>query len=68
METSQQINAFAGDLDSLVHRFRYEFDLSYASVIGVLTLKAHALCAESLNGDDEEGDDETEEIFDFDPE
>lgn len=51
MSEKEQIEAFADDLDRLVDRYRREFDLSYASVIGTLNMKAHLLCAEAGRGD-----------------
>jgi len=54
MNEKEQIQAFADDLDRLVDRYRGEFDLSYASVVGTLNMKAHLLCSEAgqCEGDD----------------
>ena len=41
-----QITAFADDLTKLVDRYRYEYDLTYASVIGALMMKCWQLSAE----------------------
>ena len=38
MNQLQQIDHFATDLDTLIHRYRCEYDLSVASVIGVLEM------------------------------
>ena len=46
MTTNEQIKAFAHDVDQLVDRYRQEFDLTYAVVVGVLTMKATLLCGE----------------------
>jgi hypothetical protein len=43
----EQIDAFADDLDKLVHRYRSEFDLSYAAAVGVLQMKSWLLCSEA---------------------
>jgi hypothetical protein len=43
----EQIDHFAQELDKLVERFRSEYDLTYASVIGALTIKSHQLIDES---------------------
>lgn len=51
MNDKQQINAFAEEIDRLVDRYRKEFDLSYASVIGVFFMKAQILCSESEEKD-----------------
>ena len=48
MSESEQLNAFADELDKLVHRFSSEFDLSYAHVVGALQMKIHLLCAEAI--------------------
>lgn len=54
MNDKQQTQAFADDLDALVNRYRSEFDMTYAQVVGTLFMKAHLLCAESASmGDDE---------------
>jgi hypothetical protein len=44
MTESQQIEAFANELDRLVERFESEYDMTYAAVVGVLHLKMHLLC------------------------
>jgi len=53
MDEGQQIDHFADELDKLVERFRSEYDISYASVIGALHLKAHLLCSEATERADE---------------
>lgn len=55
MDAAEQIAHFESDLDNLVERYRKEYDISYASMIGMLHLKAHILCVEA-NEDDEAGD------------
>jgi len=54
MDDKQQICAFAGDLDRLVERYRSEFELTYAAVVGTLFMKAQLLTKESddFNDDD----------------
>ncbi len=42
-----QTKAFADQLDRLIDRFRDEWDLEYATVVGVLTMKAHLLMNEA---------------------
>lgn len=54
MTPNQQITAFSDDLDNLVDRYRREFDLSYAAVVGVFFMKAHLLCAEAVEEDDDQ--------------
>jgi len=49
-----QTDHFAKELDRLVERFRQEYDLEYAQVIGVLAIKTHLLIAEAL--EEEDGD------------
>lgn len=43
MSHKEQIEAFAGDLDSLIERYELEFSLPNVSVVGVLMLKVHAM-------------------------
>ena len=45
----EQTDAFFGDLTALVDRYKAEFDLSYAVVLGCLALKAHQLADEAVN-------------------
>lgn len=56
MTEGQQISAFADDVDRLVDRYRSEFDMTYAAVVGVLFMKAQLLCIEA--GEDGEVDGE----------
>lgn len=47
MTEKEQIDHLADELDRLVERFRSEYDLSYAAVVGVLEMKKWLLCAEA---------------------
>jgi len=49
----EQIDQFANELDKLVDRFRKEYEITYASVIGALVMKTHLLCNESQMRDGE---------------
>lgn len=53
MSEIEQIDHFSNELDALVNRFRDEYDISYASVIGILHMKAHTLCGEAEDRADE---------------
>jgi len=53
MTEKEQIGKFADDVDKLVDRYRAEFDLSYAAVVGALTMKVHLLCEEAAEGEEE---------------
>jgi len=58
MTARKQIEAFDVELNALITRTAQEYDLSYASVIGVLQLRIHTLCKdaeEEPNKDDEDG-------------
>jgi hypothetical protein len=44
-----QIDHFASDLDALVNRYRAEYELTVASVVGVLEVQKHALIQETLD-------------------
>lgn len=54
MNERSQTRMFADELDCLIERFRNEFDLTYASVIGTLFIKAQELCWD-CSGYDESG-------------
>jgi hypothetical protein len=57
MDNLEQTKAFSDTLDAAIDRFTQEFDLSYASVIGVLAMKAIEITIQSsINYED---DDET---------
>lgn len=49
----KQVEHFADELDRLVDRFRSEYDLSYAAVVGTLHMKANLLCNEAEEREDE---------------
>lgn len=53
MSDNEQIKHFGDEVDKLVDRFRTEYDLSYASVVGVLQMKIHLLCSEAEEREDE---------------
>lgn len=53
MDDKEQIQAFADDVDKLVERYRQEFDMTYAAVIGTLQMKVHLMCVEAGSRDDE---------------
>lgn len=53
MDNLEQTQAFSDTLDAAIDRFTQEFDLSYASVIGVLAMKAIEITIQSsLNYED----------------
>lgn len=56
MTEHEQITHLADDLDSLVERYRKEYDLTYASVIGALMMKVHLLCMEDTMEEDDDVD------------
>lgn len=47
MSDDQQVMALADDLDKLIERYRVEFDLNFASVLGVLEAKKWFLIREA---------------------
>lgn len=49
MTDKEQTDAFADDIDKLVERYRQEFEISYAQVVGTLQMKVHLLCGEAEN-------------------
>jgi len=52
MSPTDQIIALESDLNKLIDRYRMEFEMPYAAVIGVLQLKVVLLCNEAAKGDD----------------
>ena len=54
MTYRKQTEAFCNELEALLDRFADEFDLSNATVIGVLHLQTARITAEALEDDDEE--------------
>lgn len=53
MDSKEQIKHFANDIDNIVDRYRAEYDMSYAAVVGVFQMKIHLLCAEAAEREDE---------------
>lgn len=53
MDKKEQIFQFGDELDKLVERFRAEYDLSYAAVVGALQMKIHLLCKEASELEEE---------------
>ncbi len=49
MSEKDQTDHFAGDIDGLVDRYRSEYEMTYASIVGVLQMKIWLLCAEADN-------------------
>ena len=47
MTESEQIIHFSDELDRLVSRFRKEYDMSYASLIGIMFARAFLLVEEA---------------------
>lgn len=53
MTDQEQIQRFADDLDNLVDRYRKEYEISMAGVVGTLQMKIWLLCLEAKDRDDE---------------
>lgn len=53
MSEKEQIDHFANEIDRLADRYRSEYEMSYASVVGVLQMKIHLLCDEASERSDE---------------
>jgi len=68
MNQLKQIDHFATDLDTLIHRYRCEYDLSVASVIGVLEMaKLDIYRDDVLTPLDDDDDIDTNENHTFTP-
>lgn len=61
MKESKQIEAFQDELNKLIERFSDEFDLTLASMIGVMRVTIHELIVNTMNQDNEEEEDEDDE-------
>ena len=46
MTQDEQISQFGVELDKLINRFRDEYDVSYAGIMGALFYRAHLLARE----------------------
>ena len=57
MTQSEQVAHFSHDLDALVDRYADEYDLDYASIVGILQMKQWLLCHEATQQDATEGAD-----------
>lgn len=53
MSENEQLAQFEHELTMLVERFRFEYELPYASVVGALHMKAFQLCHEAEQLDEE---------------
>ena len=53
MDEKDQTRHFADEIDKLVERYRSEYDIQYASIVGVLHMKIHLLCQEAEQHGDE---------------
>ena len=51
--TPTPLDQFCDDLDKLVHRMRSEYDMTYAEIVGALTMKEHTLMQEACERKDE---------------
>lgn len=60
MKEREQITHFANDIDNLVERYRREYDISYAAILGVLNMKIHLLCEEATARANELDDEDDE--------
>ncbi len=53
MTDPEQTTHFANEIDALVDKYRNEYDITYASIVGVLQMKIHLLCEEAEEREDE---------------
>lgn len=47
MDQRDQARHFANDLESLIMRYRCEYDLTYTNMVGVLHIQTFMLCREA---------------------
>jgi hypothetical protein len=62
MTETEQAAALGADIDRLINRYRREFDLCYASAMGVLFYKAHILATQCLQNPYDQDDDDQDEF------
>ncbi len=48
MTEQEQTVRFSADLDRFIEQYRLEYDLTYATIVGCLTIKATMMTLESL--------------------
>jgi hypothetical protein len=53
-QPDEQVQQFADELDKMVNRFRSEYDISYAAVVGALMFRIHTLMVEAQEKANEE--------------
>lgn len=56
MNHREQIDAFSNDLFNLIDRYRSEFELPLASVVGTLELASHHLLREAIDNAEDDDD------------
>lgn len=54
MKESKQIQVFQDELNKLVERFSDEFDLTLASMIGVMQVTIHEIIERTINQEEED--------------
>lgn len=47
MEEGEQIKQLSNEVDNLIDRARSEYNISYAAIVGIFTMKIHLLCNEA---------------------
>lgn len=56
MPPNDQTTHFANDLERLINRYRDEYDITYAQLVGVLHIQSFMLCREAEQKIDDEED------------
>jgi len=54
MDQRDQARHFANDLESLIMRYRCEYDLTYTNMVGVLHIQTFMLCREAERASQED--------------
>jgi hypothetical protein len=50
---NENVSHLANDLDNLINRYRAEYDITYAEMVGVLSMKIHLLNEEAIERQEE---------------
>lgn len=58
MPPNDQTTHFANDLERLINRYRDEYDITYAQLVGVLHIQSFMLCREAEERSKPEEDDD----------
>jgi len=62
MKHEDRLEHLGNQLDSLIERFRLEYDVTFAELISVLEMKKFFLCMEVSDEVDDDDDDDADDV------